>query len=104
MTMSEQMNSQIATWVGVAGTSASIYQGEEGRRLQKRGLKSQEKAQMDAEARARAQQRRQEEVQRLTSERRPNIGAILAEAQRSGSTGLSSTQLGGSLRHPLGGQ
>ena len=104
MTFSPQLNEQISTGAGLASAGAAIHFGEQGRQARARGLELQEDAQASAEARARGQQRRQEDASRRASAQKPNIAAILANSQRFGLQGLSSTQLTGPLRSPLGGR
>ena len=54
----------IAAGAAIAGLGSSIVSGEQGRKQQKKALRSQEQAQARSEARALSQQRRSEQEQR----------------------------------------
>ncbi len=73
----------------------SVYQGEAGRKQQKKALRSQEQAQARSEARALSQQRRSEQEQRRLNRKQPDLFSILGREREAALQGPGSTLLTG---------
>lgn len=73
--------------------TASIYQGEQSRKAQKRAQDAQERAQRQATMMAVAERRRAGDAERKLNQRVPDTMALLAAAQQAGEGGVASTFL-----------
>lgn len=81
--------------LGAGAFGSSIYQGEQGRKAQKRSLREQTQAQQMAESRAISQQRRSEQEMAKANAKKPDISAIMSAAQEASKAGGASTMLTG---------
>lgn len=68
--------------VGLSMVAGSVYQGEQGRRVQKRALRDQEAAQRQAEINIVRQRQENEMETNRVRQKTPDLSGILASAQR----------------------
>lgn len=85
----------IGAGVALAGTGAAVYQGEQAKAQQKRGLRLQADAQRQSEIAALRTQRQNEEAIARANMRQPDLLGILSAEQRAAQGAAGATTLTG---------
>lgn len=89
----------LAAGLGIGGGLA-IYEGERQRKIAKRNLQEQQRAQREANDRLSGERKLAAQRERQANQRRPNIMSLLAQEQQRARTGPGATLLSGTLGVP----